>query len=74
MHPSSVSRYLPEHACPSDTRLSRLRREVEVHQLTDMWDMILTVDFQVCDARNLPRATRDEFCDIVELLVRAFTR
>ncbi|MBO6755382.1 MAG: hypothetical protein JJ902_03575 [Roseibium sp.] len=66
--------YVPEHVQPQDNRLYELKAEVDAKNLTEMWDLILRADYQVGDAQDLPRETREEFYRIVSLLVKAFSR
>ncbi len=49
-----------------------LRSEAERLQLVDMWEMILTADYQVSDIEKLDYERREEFLDVIELLVKAF--
>lgn len=72
--PLDKSRYLHEHDRPEDVRLVRLKSEIDSRNLTDMWEMMLAIDFKVSDARDLPRETRNQFCDIISLLLKAFSR
>jgi hypothetical protein len=68
------SAYFHEHVQPGDKRLKTLKAEVDRHNLTEMWDMILTLDYQVASAHELPHETREEFYGIIELLLKAFVK
>jgi len=68
------SSYQPEHVQPRNKRLVNLKSKIDAHNLTDMWDMILTVDYQVSDASQLHYEAREEFLDVIELLLQAFNR
>ncbi|MBD8889958.1 hypothetical protein [Roseibium litorale] len=66
--------YVHEHVQPEDRELATLKSEVDKHNLTEMWDMILTLDYEVNNVRELSRETREEFCGIVSLLLKAFSK
>jgi predicted AlkP superfamily pyrophosphatase or phosphodiesterase len=68
------SNYVHEHVRPSDSRLKKLKQEIDQNNLTEMWDMILTVDYQVSDANELSYDVKEEFCGIIELLLKAFVK
>ncbi|NBN62437.1 hypothetical protein GWI72_07420 [Microvirga tunisiensis] len=68
-----MSHYEHEHATPTNARAHRLRQAVDAHGLGDMWDMILTLDYQVEHVGDLMPDARDQFLDIIDLLLRAFT-
>lgn len=70
----SRSDYVHEHIQPGDKELAALKSEVDKHNLTEMWDMILTMDYEVASVHDLPRETREEFCGIVTLLLKAFSK
>jgi hypothetical protein len=69
-----MSQYQHEHSMPSNARLIRLRHAVEDKGLSDMWDMILGIDYQVAQATELAPETLEQFLDVIELLVRAFSQ
>ncbi|MCY1706063.1 hypothetical protein [Pannonibacter sp. SL95] len=58
---------------PTNARLIRLRQAVEDKGLSDMWDMILSIDYQAAQAADLMPETLEQFLDVIELLVRAFS-
>ena len=66
--------YFHEHVQPEDRELAALKSQVDKHNLTEMWDMILTLDYEVNNVRELSRETREEFCGIVSLLLKAFSK
>jgi hypothetical protein len=68
-----MSQYQHEHSMPTNARLIRLRQAVEDKGLSDMWDMILSIDYQVAQAADLVPETLEQFLDVIELLVRAFS-
>ena len=66
--------YVHEHIQPGDQRLKRLKAAVDKHNLTEMWDMILTLDYQVSNPRELSYEAKEEFYGIIELLLKAFVK
>lgn len=66
--------YAHEHARPSGDRYKRLKAAVDENNLTEMWDMILQLDYQVKSSQELPYETREEFYGIIELLLKAFVK
>lgn len=68
-----MSQYQHEHSMPTNARLIRLRQAVEDKGLSDMWDMILSIDYQAAQAADLVPETLEQFLDVIELLVRAFS-
>lgn len=68
-----MSQYQHEHSMPTNARLIRLRQAVEDKGLSDMWDMILSIDYQAAQAADLMPETLEQFLDVIELLVRAFS-
>lgn len=68
-----MSQYQHEHSMPTNARLIRLRQAVEDKGLSDMWDMILSIDYQAAQATDLMPETLEQFLDVIELLVRAFS-
>ena len=69
-----MSQYQHEHSMPKNARLIRLRQAVEDQGLSDMWDMILGIDYQVGQATDLAPEPLEQFLDVIELLVRAFSQ
>ncbi len=74
MIPLRMSQYQHEHSMPTNARLIRLRQAVEEKGLSDMWDMILSIDYQVSHVGDLLPEMREQFLDVIDLLVRAFSR
>ncbi|WP_417668828.1 hypothetical protein [Roseibium sp.] len=66
--------YVPQAKTPANTDLEYLKAEVDKHNLNDMWNMILLLDYQVANVHELSPETREEFCGIVSLLLKAFTK
>ncbi len=66
--------YVHEHARPKADRQKTLKTSVDEHNLTEMWDMILQIDYQVTSPNELPPETQEEFYGIVELLLKAFVK
>ncbi len=66
--------HVPQRNHRSHDDLKQLRQQVEEHNLVDMWDMILLLDYQVANVHELCAETREEFCGIVSLLLKAFTK
>lgn len=74
MIPLRMSQYQHEHSMPTNARLIRLRQAVEDKGLSDMWDMILSIDYQVSHVGDLLPEIREQFLDVIDLLLRAFAR
>lgn len=70
----SASSYMHEHVKPDNEKLRLLKNEVDKQNLTDIWNMILTLDYQVANAYELSFETREEFCGIMQLLLKAFAK
>lgn len=66
--------YIPEHVKPDFTEHLELKDAVDDAGLTDMWNMILTLDYLVADPEELSPERRDEFLNIMSLLLKAFDR
>ncbi len=71
--------YVPEHISPGVRPLEianpdDLRAEIDAANLSEMWNMILTLDYSVSDVSELPREKRDEFLNVMSLLLSAFNR
>ncbi len=69
-----VTRLQHEHLAPARNRASRLRSEAEQQELTLIWDMILAVDYQAVSAEDLSPEAREDFCDVIEVLLRTLAR
>ncbi|MEJ8474490.1 hypothetical protein [Roseibium algae] len=52
--------------------LKTLKATVDERNLTDMWDMMLMLDYNVANADDLSPETREEFYGIISLLLKAF--
>lgn len=75
--------YLPEHASPGSGTMAatpdtlsprKLKSAVDAANLTEMWDMILTLDYGVAKVDDLPHGRQDEFLNVMSLLLQAFDR
>ncbi|WP_420415157.1 hypothetical protein [Roseibium sp.] len=71
--------YVPEHISPGikvprSTNPDSLRADIDAANLTEMWNMILTLDYSVSDVSELPPGQRDEFLNVMSLLLSAFNR
>lgn len=69
--------YVPLHmdsAQPITLELDKLKDEITRHNLTDIWDMILLIDYQVANVHELSLDAQAEFCGVVSLLLKAFTK
>ncbi|MBD8875668.1 hypothetical protein [Roseibium polysiphoniae] len=66
--------HVPNQLKPRADNVVKLKAEVDKHNLTDMWDMILMLDYQVANVHELSSETREEFCCIIALLLKAFTK
>lgn len=66
--------YLPEHESPGRDPAIELRRKIDTANLTGMWNMILLLDYQVSDLSALRADKREEFLDVMSLLLAAFDR
>ncbi len=66
--------YVHEHIQPEDQRLKKQKADIDSHNLTEMWDMILTLDYQVASAQELSSESKEEFYAIIELLLKAFVK
>ncbi|NVK34569.1 MAG: hypothetical protein HWE23_08820 [Rhodobacteraceae bacterium] len=53
--------------------LKALKADIDRHNLTDMWNMILRIDFQVSSVEELSGDVQDEFRSIVTVLLQAFS-
>ncbi|CTQ53872.1 hypothetical protein LP7551_02402 [Roseibium album] len=66
--------YLPEHVQPECSEHVNLKDAVDAADLTEMWNMILTLDYSVADPEELSPERRDEFLNVMSLLLKAFDR
>lgn len=69
--------YVPEHVQPRAggvTDRVKLRAAIDAANLSDMWNMILTLDYGVSDVKDLSHEKRDEFLNVMSLLLKAFDR
>lgn len=64
---------LPVQPASPKRDIAALKADVDRHDLTDMWNMMLTIDYQVSSIEELDADTREEFCGIVSLLLQAFS-
>ncbi|MTI46088.1 hypothetical protein JM93_00264 [Roseibium hamelinense] len=71
---STRAEYVHEHIKPVCSRATHLKKQVDRHNLTEMWDMILAMDYEVDNVHKLSSETCEEFCDIIELLIQAFKK
>ncbi|MBN9670400.1 hypothetical protein [Roseibium aggregatum] len=69
-----LKNYVPEHVQPSVSDHSELKSSIDAANLTDMWDMILTLDYGVSGVEDLPYEKRDEFLNVMSLLLKAFDK
>ncbi|MEH0073039.1 hypothetical protein V6L76_00420 [Pannonibacter sp. Pt2] len=69
-----VARLQHEHIAPARNRASRLRTEAERQELGLIWDMILAVDYQAVSAEELSPEAREDFYDVIEVLLRTLAR
>ncbi|WP_428525234.1 hypothetical protein [Roseibium sp.] len=51
-----------------------LRADIEAANLSEMWSMILTLDYAVEDVADLPPEKQEEFLNVMSLLLSAFNR
>ncbi len=66
--------YVPEHVQPVTTEGINLKAAIDGANLTEMWDMILTLDYGVADPDQLSPEKRDEFLNVMTLLLQAFDK
>jgi len=70
-----LSAYVPEHIQPtSRAEPVDLKAAIDAANLTEMWDMILTLDYAASDPKELSVEKRDEFLNVMSLLLKAFDR
>lgn len=63
-----------EHSLPARDRTARLRAEAERQDLAVLWDMILAVDYHATSIDALSPTGREDFCDVVEVLLRTLAQ
>ncbi|MHA7772628.1 hypothetical protein [Roseibium sp. M-1] len=66
--------YVPEHVQPVVREPVDLKAAIDAANLTEMWDMILTLDYSVSAPEELSPEKRDEFLNVMSLLLKAFDR
>jgi len=66
--------YVPEHVQPVVKEPVDLKSEIDAANLTDVWDMILTLDYSVSAPEDLSPEKREEFFNVMSLLLKAFDR
>lgn len=66
--------YVPEHVQPSATVPVNLKAAIDKANLTEMWDMILALDYAASTPEELSPEKRDEFLNVMSLLLKAFDR
>ncbi|MBO0344632.1 hypothetical protein [Roseibium limicola] len=69
-----ASAYQHEHSQPAADPARLLLEQVEENNLREMWDMVLMLDYEVANVYELDRETQEEFCSIITLLLKAFTK
>ncbi|WP_428649176.1 hypothetical protein [Roseibium sp.] len=65
---------VPQHFLAAASRPGNLKSAVDAAHLTDMWETILTQDYDACDLQELSSEKRDEFLKVMSLLLKAFDR
>lgn len=73
----SLGAYVPEHVTPKTSKVLspvKLKSAVDAANLTEMWNMILTLDYGVSTVKELPQERQDEFLNVMSLLLQAFDR
>jgi hypothetical protein len=73
-HMKQLDAYVPEHVQPVLTDPLELKSAIDAANIDMMWDMILTLDYGVSDPDDLSREKRDEFLNIMSLLLKAYDR
>lgn len=70
-----LSAYVPEHVQPTKAAEPvDLKAAIDAANLTEMWDMILTLDYSASAPEDLSLEKRDEFLNVMSLLLKAFDR
>lgn len=65
---------IPEHIQPTAAKPVNLKSSIDRANLTEMWDMILTLDYGVSEVDELSPEKQDEFLNVMSLLLKAFNR
>lgn len=73
-HLKPLDAYVPEHVRPVTANTDDLKAAIEAANIDTMWDMILTLDYGVSDPDDLSREKRDEFLNVMSLLLKAYDR
>jgi hypothetical protein len=69
-----LGEYLPEHVQPSSPDPSSLKSAIDAANLTQIWDMILNLDYGTSDVESLSPDKQDEFLNVMSLLLKAIDR
>lgn len=69
-----MNRLQHEHNQPVRDRTARLRAEAERQELAVLWDMILAVDYHAASINALAPEAREDFCDVIEVLLRTLAQ
>jgi hypothetical protein len=69
-----MNRLQHEHNLTVRDRTAHLRAEAERQDLAVLWDMILAVDYHAASAGALAPEARDDFCDVIEVLLRTLAK
>lgn len=69
-----VNRLQHEHKMPASNRAGRLHAEAQHQDLAVLWDMILAVDYHAASVDALSPDAREDFCDVIEVLLRTLAR
>ena len=59
---------------PGATERLNLKAAIDAANLTEMWDMILTLDYGVSDPEQLSAKNATSFLNVMSLLLQAFDR
>ncbi len=68
----TMGTYVPEHVRPSTSEPVNMKSAIDEANLTEMWDMILTLDYGASTPEELSPDKRDEFLNVMSLLLKAF--
>ena len=66
--------YFPEHIQPTSPEPTSLKSAIDAANLTQIWDMILNLDYETSKVENLSPEKRDEFLNVMSLLLQAMDR
>ena len=66
--------YFPEHILPTRPEPASLKSAIDAANLTQIWDMILNLDYETSRVENLSREKQDEFLNVMSLLLQAIDR